>query len=79
MDAFEVAIELGVGWGMMSELHLAARAHRLPLQEVMPGCTVDVMLYWQHWSREAAAAQRLTQAVKQAAHQRLLPAPPENT
>ena len=79
VDAFEVAIELGMGWGMMSELHLAARAHRLPLQEVMPGCTVDVMLYWQHWSREAVAAQRLTQAVRQAAHQRLLPAPSENT
>jgi LysR family transcriptional regulator, chromosome initiation inhibitor len=75
VDAFEAAIELGMGWGMMSELHLAARAHRPPLQDVMPGCTVDVMLYWQHWSREAAAAQRLTQAVKEAALQRLRPAP----
>jgi LysR family transcriptional regulator, chromosome initiation inhibitor len=74
VDAFEAALELGMGWGMMSELHLAARAHRPPLQEVMPGCTVDVMLHWQHWSREAAAAQRLTQAVKQAALQRLRPA-----
>ena len=74
VDAFETAIELGLGWGMMSELHLAARAHRPPLQDVMPGCTVDVMLYWQHWSREAAAAQRLTQAVQQAALQRLRPA-----
>lgn len=75
VDAFEAAIERGMGWGMMSELHLAARAHRPPLQEVMPGCTVDVMLYWQHWSREAAAAQRLSQAVKQAALLRLRPAP----
>ncbi len=79
VDAFEVAIEQGMGWGMMSELHLAARGHRLPLQEVMPGCTVDVMLYWQHWSRESAAAQRLTQAVQQAARQGLLHTPPKNT
>jgi LysR family transcriptional regulator, chromosome initiation inhibitor len=74
VDAFEAAMELGMGWGMMSELHLAARAHRPALQEVMPGCTVDVMLYWQHWSRESAAAQRLTQAVKQAGLSMLLPA-----
>jgi LysR family transcriptional regulator, chromosome initiation inhibitor len=74
VDAYEAAIEQGMGWGMLSELHLASRGHRPPLQEVMPGCTVDVMLYWQHWSREAAAAQRLTQAVKQAGRSMLLQA-----
>jgi LysR family transcriptional regulator, chromosome initiation inhibitor len=66
VDAYETALELGMGWGMASELLLAARAGRPPLQEVLPGRTLDVMLYWQHWSRESAAAQRLTQAVKQA-------------
>jgi LysR family transcriptional regulator (chromosome initiation inhibitor) len=69
---FELALELGMGWGMVPDLLLAARANRPPLQEVLPGCAVDVRLYWQHWAREPLAAQRLTQAVKQAAKEQLL-------
>jgi LysR family transcriptional regulator (chromosome initiation inhibitor) len=72
VDAFELALELGMGWGMVPDILLAARAHRPPLQEVLPGCAVDVRLYWQHWTREPLAAQRLTQAVKQAAKAQLL-------
>jgi LysR family transcriptional regulator (chromosome initiation inhibitor) len=72
VDAFELALELGMGWGMVPDLLLAARTHKRPLQEVLPGCTVDVRLYWQHWAREPAAAQRLTQAVKHAAQGQLL-------
>ncbi len=70
VDAFETAIELGLGWGMVPEQHLAGR---LELQEVLPGATVDVTLYWQHWAREPLSAQRLTQAVKAAAHAALPP------
>lgn len=72
VDAFELALELGMGWGMVPDLLLAARTGKPPLQEVLPGCAVDVRLYWQHWAREPAAAQRLTQAVKQAAQGQLL-------
>jgi LysR family transcriptional regulator (chromosome initiation inhibitor) len=72
VDAFELALELGMGWGMVPDILLAARTHRPPLQEVLPGCAVDVRLYWQHWAREPLAAQRLTQAVKQAAKAQLL-------
>lgn len=67
VDAFETAIELGLGWGMVPEHHLARRAGRPELVEVLPGATVDVALYWQHWAREPVSAQRLTAAVKQAA------------
>jgi LysR family transcriptional regulator (chromosome initiation inhibitor) len=72
VGAFETAIELGLGWGMVPEQHLAQRAAfcRDPaqaLQELLPGATVDVALYWQHWAREAPSAQRLTEAVKAAA------------
>ncbi len=67
VDAFEMALELGMGWGMVPEQSLAARAHRLLLVEVLPGKTVDVALYWQHWAREPVLAQRLTRAVKAAA------------
>jgi LysR family transcriptional regulator, chromosome initiation inhibitor len=64
VGAFETAIELGLGWGMVPEQHLAQRP---TLQELLPGATVDVALYWQHWAREAPSAQRLTEAVKGAA------------
>jgi len=67
VDAFESALANGMGWGMVHELHLAARSGRLPLVEMLPGSTVDVPLYWHHWAREPASAQRLTQAVKLAA------------
>jgi LysR family transcriptional regulator (chromosome initiation inhibitor) len=72
VDAFELALELGMGWGMVPELMLLARAGRSPLQEVAPGRPVDVVLYWQHWAREPLAAQRLTQAIKRAARAVLL-------
>jgi len=72
VDAFETAIALGLGWGMVPEQHLAGRPE---LQEVLPGATVDVTLYWQHWAREPLSAQRLTQAVKAAAHAALPPLP----
>jgi len=65
VDAFETALELGMGWGMVPEQHLARRP---ALIELLPGAAVDVMLYWQHWTREPPSAQRLTDAVLRAAH-----------
>ncbi|WP_180683830.1 HTH-type transcriptional regulator ArgP [Tepidicella baoligensis] len=76
IDAFETAIELGMGWGMVPELHLQQRKGRPPLVEVLPDAPVDVALYWHHWEREPATAQRLTQAVKAAAAAALLPPGP---
>jgi LysR family transcriptional regulator (chromosome initiation inhibitor) len=64
VGAYKTAIELGLVRGMVPEQHLAQRP---TLQELMPGATVDVALYLQHWAREAPSAQRLTQAVKTAA------------
>jgi LysR family transcriptional regulator, chromosome initiation inhibitor len=73
VEAFETAIELGLGWGMVPEQHLAARPG---LQEILPNATVDVVLYWQHWAHESLSAQRLTAAVKEAAARHLRPVPP---
>lgn len=75
VDGFEMAVELGLGWGMVPDLHLAARQGRKPLVELVPGAAVDVPLYWQHWEREAPSARRLTEAVKEAAAAQLLPLP----
>ena len=74
VDAFELALELGMGWGMAHDLLLSLRKNRPALQEVLPGRTLDVMLYWQHWARESVAARRLTQAIKEAAREQLLQA-----
>ena len=68
VDAFERAIELGLGWGMVPEQSLSGRPG---LVEVLPDATVDVALYWQHWAREPVSAQRLTAAVKAAAREHL--------
>ena len=72
VDAFESALENGLGWGMVPDLYLVDRPGPLKLVEVLPGSAVDVALYWHHWEREPASAQRLTSAVKQAARQALL-------
>lgn len=72
IDAFETAIELGLGWGMVPEQHLAGHPGMV---EILPGAAVEVALYWQHWAREAPSAQRLTQAVKAAAEMSLPPLP----
>jgi LysR family transcriptional regulator (chromosome initiation inhibitor) len=70
VEAFETALELGLGWGMVPEQHLAKRPG---LQEILPGAAVDVVLYWQHWAHESISAQRLTAAVKTAAREHLRP------
>ena len=75
VDAFERAIELGLGWGMVPELHLVQRTGKPPLEEVIPDAVVDVALYWQHWEREPPTAQRLTRAIRDAARVALLPLP----
>jgi LysR family transcriptional regulator (chromosome initiation inhibitor) len=68
IDAFETAIGLGMGWGMVPEQHLKGRTD---LHEILPGATVDVALYWQHWAREPLSAQKLTASVKAAAREGL--------
>ena len=70
VQAFERAIELGLGWGMVPAQHLPLHP---ALVELLPGATVDVALYWQHWAHEPPSAQRLTAAVKAAAQQSLAP------
>lgn len=72
VDGFEKAIELGLGWGMVPDQQLLRRQSSPELHELLPGATVDVTLYWQHWEREAPSARRLTAAVKAAASQGLI-------
>lgn len=74
VDGFEMAIALGLGWGMVPELHFTPTHPTLAaLVDVVPETAVDVVLYWQHWTRESLSAQRLTTAVKTTASTRLRP------
>lgn len=73
-EAYDIALEQGWGWGMVSSQQLAKRAAMRPaLLDVMEHAVLDVPLYWHHWEREAPAAQRLTKAVVRAGRQALLP------
>lgn len=73
LDAFESAINLGLGWGMVPDTPngSVARFDR-SVKDVLPGAYVDVQLYWQHWEQEPAHAAALTRAVKAAAGQALI-------
>jgi len=79
LDAFECAIEIGLGWGVVPQPVIR---HQMPglhkhiferMVEVIPGGHIEIMLYWQHWARESEPAMRLTSAVKRAAQAYLRP------
>ncbi|RMX05784.1 ArgP/LysG family DNA-binding transcriptional regulator [Corticibacter populi] len=75
-EAYESAIALGLGWGMVSRQQLQRRAgHQPALEEVIAEAGLDVLLYWHHWERESLTAQRLTLAIVAAARQHLRPLP----
>ena len=72
LDAFEQAITLGLGWGLVPEVLHANEGqtkirHTNGLRQVLPDCHLDVQLYWQHWEQEPSHARALTEAVKAAA------------
>ena len=79
LDAFECAIEIGLGWGVVPQ---PVARHQIPalrphisgrMVEVIQGGHIEITLYWQHWARESEPAMRLTSAVKRAAQAYLRP------
>jgi LysR family transcriptional regulator, chromosome initiation inhibitor len=77
-DAYLLAMNQGLGWGMLADVQHQARkasaAQPSALLDLFPGHWIDVPLYWHHWQQESVQATRLTQAVVAAAQQHLLPA-----
>lgn len=67
LDAFERAIALGLGWGMVVDMPARPLDLAGDVVEVLPDHYLMVPLYWQHWEKEPKAAASLTQAVKEAA------------
>ncbi|MFI5839926.1 LysR family transcriptional regulator ArgP [Catenuloplanes sp. NPDC051500] len=65
--AFDAAVRLGLGWGLLPEQIAAADIAAGRLVDLAPGRHVDVPLYWQRWRLESAALTALTEAVRTAA------------
>ncbi len=63
----------GLGWGMNPDVLVAPLLDSGELVEIAPGQSLDVALYWQHWSLEAQVLRALTAAVVSAAEGALRP------
>ena len=63
----------GLGWGMNPDVLVAPLLDSGELVELAPGQSLDVALYWQHWSLEAQVLRALTTAVVSAAEGALRP------
>ena len=57
----------GLGWGMNPQVLVGGLLARGDLVELVPGQSLDVALYWQHWRVEPQALRLLTGAVHAAA------------
>ena len=64
---FVQAIDLGLGWGMVSDLQTTDWS----LVDLDPEGQIDVALYWQQWRLRTTALDHVTVAVRQAAAERL--------
>ncbi|GIG28325.1 LysR family transcriptional regulator ArgP [Cellulomonas marina] len=70
---FRSAVRLGLGWGMLPDLHRAddeAAGHLVVLD---PDAFVDVTLHWQQWKLRSPALDRVGEALTTAARRLLLP------
>jgi len=72
VDAFESALEHGLGWGMLPEVYFSSPLKKLKVRDISPDHFIDIALYWHHWKRESPSAARLTHAVMQAARAALV-------
>jgi LysR family transcriptional regulator (chromosome initiation inhibitor) len=61
--AFVAALRLGMGWGMLPDLH----AIDSPLITIEPRGHLDVVLYWQQWRLRSTSLDRVAAAVRAAA------------
>lgn len=72
-QGFVDAALLGLGWGVIPEALVRHHVRAGNLVEIAPGHPLDVALYWQIGRVMAPALKPLTQAVRRAAAQVLLP------
>lgn len=64
---FVLAVQLGLGWGMLPEADARAGEADGSLADLDPGRYVDVTLHWQQWTVRTAALEQVGDAVRAAA------------
>ncbi|MHB8827034.1 MAG: LysR family transcriptional regulator ArgP [Acidimicrobiales bacterium] len=66
-DAFNEAVRLGLGWGMVLDLQSVASVRRGELLDLDPSHCVDVELFWQQWRLHSESLERVADAVRRGA------------
>ena len=64
---FGEAIRLGMGWGLLPEIEIAADLDHPRLVALAPSSHVDVPLHWQQWRHGSAALDEVAAAIQNAA------------
>lgn len=64
---FALAIELGMGWGMLPELQCRRALSEGRLVELRPGDCIEMPLYWQRWNLPSPLIDRLSLIVSEEA------------
>lgn len=64
---FALAIELGLGWGMVPELQCRAALDEGSLVELQPGSAIELPLYWQRWNLPSPLIDQLSTIVREEA------------
>ncbi|MBT2502015.1 LysR family transcriptional regulator ArgP [Curtobacterium sp. ISL-83] len=70
---FARAVSLGFGWGLLPEAQCLGALGRGELVELTPGRRADVALWWQRWNLASPLLERVTEAVRTTAADRLHP------
>lgn len=70
-DAFNEAVRLGLGWGMILDLQSVASLQRAELLDLDPSNCVDVELFWQQWRLRSESLELVADAVRTGARMAL--------
>ncbi|WP_267420097.1 MULTISPECIES: LysR family transcriptional regulator ArgP [unclassified Curtobacterium] len=70
---FARAVTLGFGWGLLPEAQCLDALEQGALVELTPGRRADVALWWQRWNLASPLLERVTDAVRATAAERLHP------
>lgn len=68
---FARAVTLGFGWGLLPEAQCLDGLRDGTLVELVPGRRADVALWWQRWNLASPLLERVTEAVRATARDRL--------
>lgn len=60
-NEFALAIELGMGWGMVPEMQCRGALEHGSLVELQPGAAIELPLYWQRWNLPSPLIDQLTE------------------